>query len=185
MLLLHLDHQRHRYRYHQVRSFPPSLLPSFPPSQSFALTLIHLETDHRTSEDQLLLLLNRQLHGVNSSLIVCKWPVILTSCFFVTLLSWDMAGDQGGWFHALWVPIAGVAMAVLIWVWDRVLISGRIANQDWSRHFSFASLCSSLLPNNRHLEPTTAAPSTLEIVRSSLHQPSPAKVVDEEEQFAF
>jgi hypothetical protein len=83
-----------------------------------------------------------------------------------------MAGDQGGWFHALWVPIAGVAMAMLIWVWDRVLISGRIADQDWSRHFSFASLCSSLLPNNRHLEPTTAAPSTLEMVHSSLHQPS-------------
>jgi hypothetical protein len=128
----------------------------------FLLSFSHsssLEADHKTSDDQLLLLLDRQLHGVNSSLIVCKWPVILTSCFFVTLLSWDMAGDQGGWFEALWVPITGVVMVMAIWVWDRVLISDRIPDMVWSRHFSFLSL---------------------ELVHSSLHHSSPA--LDEQER---
>jgi hypothetical protein len=107
-------------------------------------------------EDQLLLLLDQQLHGVTSSLLVCKWPIILTSCFFVTLLCWDMAGDQGGWLQAVWVPIAGVVIATWIWVWDRVLISSGNAEQKWILPF----LSSSLHQSNH----------SLEIVHSSLHQ---------------
>jgi hypothetical protein len=159
------------------------------------LPLSFVEAGHKEiSEDQLLLLLDQQLSGVHSSLLVCKWPIILTSCFFVTLLCWDMAGDQGGWFSALWVPIVGVVMAMLIWVWDRVLISGVIPEGDCSRQF-FSSLFSSLLPNNHHRSESANSPS-LEIVHSSLHRPPPSsahastgEVVDEEisfeDQFAF
>jgi hypothetical protein len=112
-------------------------------------------------EDPLLLLLNRQLQGVSSSLLVCKWPIMLTSCFFVTLLAWDVAGDQGGWFKALWVPIAGVAMALLLWVWDQILTSkSGIHVLEWSQ--SFLSLTLPTTP------PTHPA---LELVHSSLHQP--------------
>jgi hypothetical protein len=148
--------------------------------------LSFVESGHKGSnEDQLLLLLDQQLSGVHSALLVCKWPIILTSCFFVTLLCWDMAGDQGGWFSALWVPIVGVVMAMLIWVWDRVLISGLILEGDWPQSL-FSFLFSSLLPKNRHRFESTNGPS-LEMVHSSLHRPppssshaSPGEVVDEE-----
>jgi hypothetical protein len=72
-----------------------------------------------------------------------------------------MAGDQGGWFHALWVPIAGVAMAMLIWVWDRVLISVHWPG-DLILHIS------SLFPHSYHSEAT--AVDSLEFVHSSLYQ---------------
>jgi hypothetical protein len=72
-------------------------------------------------QDPFLQLLNQQLRGVNSSLVVCKWPVTLTSCFFLTLLCWDMAGDKGGWSQALWVPIVGVVMIMTIWLLDHAL----------------------------------------------------------------
>jgi hypothetical protein len=157
------------------------------------LPLSFVESGHKEiTEDQLLLLLDQQLCGVHSSLLVCKWPIILTSCFFATLLCWDVAGDQGGWFSALWVPIVGVVMAMLIWVWDRVLISGAI--WDCYQRF-FSSLLSSILPNNHPRSESTNAVS-LEIVHSSFHQPppssshaSPGEVVDEdkifEDQLAF
>jgi hypothetical protein len=131
-------------------------------SISVPIALLSLSPDHKTHEDQLLLLLDQQLHGVNSSLLVCKWPIILTSCFFMTLLGWDMAGDQSGWFHALWVPIVGVAMAMVLWVWDWVLISGKIP----ADRLSF-----SLPPSKCHSDPTAAL--SPEFIRSSLHEPPP------------
>jgi hypothetical protein len=88
----------------------------------------------------------------------------------VTLLCWDLAGEQGGWFSALWVPIVGVVMAMLIWVWDRVLISGVIPEGDWFQRF-FSFLFSSLLPKNCHRSESANDPPSLEIVHSSIHQP--------------
>lgn len=73
-------------------------------------------------EDRFLILLNLQLDGI-SSVIVCKWPIILTSCFFVTLLSWDLVGDEVGWREALWVPVAGAMILVIVWIWDQFLVS--------------------------------------------------------------
>jgi hypothetical protein len=75
-------------------------------------------------------------------------------------------------------------MAMLIWVWDRVLISGAI--WDCYQRF-FSSLLSSLLPNNHPSSESTNAVS-LEIVHSSFHQPPASSclresldgVVDEE-----
>jgi hypothetical protein len=71
---------------------------------------------------QSLSLLNQQLRGVSSSLTVCKWPVVLTSCLFVTLFSWDMVGDEVGWEAGLWVPVVGAMMLLLVWIWDRFLV---------------------------------------------------------------
>jgi hypothetical protein len=140
-----------------------------------SLLTIVLQGLKRISEDQLLLLLDQQLCGVHSSLLVCKWPIILTSCFFVTLLCWDMAGDQGGWFSALWVPIVGVVMAMLIWVWDRVLISDAIAEVGWFQRF-FSSLFSSLLPNIHYRSKSANDSPSLEIVHSSLHRYPPPEI---------
>jgi hypothetical protein len=140
-----------------------------------SLLTIVLQGLKRISEDQLLLLLDQQLCGVHSSLLVCKWPIILTSCFFVTLLCWDMAGDQGGWFSALWVPIVGVVMAMLIWVWDRVLISDAIAEVGWFQRF-FSFLFSSLLPNIHYRSKSANDSPSLEIVHSSLHRYPPPEI---------
>ena len=136
-----------------------------------------MQTDHRKIEDPLLLLLDRQLHGANSSLVACKWPITLTSCFFATLLGWDMAGDQGGWFEALWVPIAGVMMLIAIWVWNRVL--GILSVSDGAGfRLSFPHRFSSpLLRNNRPSDSTIAIAGSLEMIRSSLHQVPVGSVV--------
>jgi hypothetical protein len=104
----------------------------------------------------LLCLLDEQLRGVRSSLSVCKWPVILTSCFFVTLFCWDMVGDEVGWEEGLWVPVAGVLMLLFVWIWDRFLVSHVID-----------------LINRNHLSPLSK-PSphfeSIELVESSIHQ---------------
>jgi Leucine-rich repeat (LRR) protein len=153
-----------------VATATPGLLP-FP---VFGLTLSQdQDQDHPANEDQLLLLLSTQLDDVNSSVLVCIWPVILTSCSFMTLLSWDVAGDQGGWFQALWVPITGVGITLLLWVWDQILISSKFLDQACSRNcFSLFSF----LANQRHSERVTVS-SSLEIVHSSLHQP-PVRSLD-------
>jgi hypothetical protein len=69
-------------------------------------------------------MLNEQLSGVHSSLLVCKWPVTLTSSVFITLLCWEMAGDNGGWFRAIWVPIVGFGSVMILMIWDRAVIAG-------------------------------------------------------------
>jgi hypothetical protein len=130
--------------------------------------------NHKTiTDDPLFRLLDQQLQGVHASLLVCKWPVTLMSCFFVTLLCWDMAGDKGGWAQALWVPIVGVVVSLVIWIGDRVLMTGA-AHESWSRDVSSLFLsCSSLCPNHPHHSPSSSpSSSTLrpgtELVR--LHQ---------------
>jgi hypothetical protein len=94
------------------------------------------------------------------------------SCFFVTLLSWDMAGDKGGWLQALWVPIVGAVMALAIWVSDRQLMTGA-AQRSWSpRLSSLFSSFSSSLPNDHPPFASTRHPETdhsIELVLSSLH----------------
>jgi hypothetical protein len=124
-----------------------------------------LNDDHKTIDDPLLQLLNQQLQGVHSSLLVCKWPVTLMSCFFVTLLCWDMAGDKGGWLRALWVPVVGVVMSLALWVCDRLLVT-EAYHRCWSRDASsLLFTCSSLCPRSSSL-----LPADTELVSPSLHQ---------------
>jgi hypothetical protein len=155
----------------EVRSFP---LLSFLLISSLTPFLIAEggpnDNDKTIIADPLLHLLDQQLQGVHSSLLVCKWPVTLMSCFFVTLLCWDMAGDQGGWSQALWVPIVGVAMVLAIWVWDH--------RGSWSQHLpTLFSSCSSPCPSDHHPSPSILRPGTgqsVELVHSSLHLPDAA-----------
>jgi hypothetical protein len=124
----------------------------------------------QTINDPFLSLLDQQLQGVSSSLLVCKWPVTLTSCFFVTLLSWEMAGDKGGWLQAVWVPIVGMLMTLVIRVCDHLSLP-RSYLQCWSPHSPFLLTRLSLPRHND--DPKADIASTLEFVPSSLHQPSP------------
>jgi hypothetical protein len=96
------------------------------PPDSLTQPLGSEETLRTRTGDGFLDLLNRQVRGVNSSLKVCQWPVIFTSCFFVTLLCWEMVGDEVGWEGGLWVPAVGVAMLLTLGIWDRLLVSGVI-----------------------------------------------------------
>jgi hypothetical protein len=110
--------------------------------------------------DPFLTLLDHQLRGVNSSLVVCKWPIIFTSCFFVTMLCWDMVGDEVGWEQGLWVPIAGVLMLLTVWIWDHLLFS-KMIDLNLVHHTLFPP--QPISPPSR-----AAAPPSVELVRPSL-----------------
>lgn len=58
---------------------------------------------------------NQSLDSVCKYLVVCKRPVIFTSCLFITLLCWDMVGDKMGWYKAIWVPLSEVSIVIVIW----------------------------------------------------------------------
>jgi hypothetical protein len=139
-------------------------------SHLYVLVVEAQNRDQKSNDDPFLCLLNHQLRGANSSLLICKWPVTLTSCFFVTLLAWDMAGDKGGWFQALWVLMGGVAITIAIWLWGQ-LIQFRVLS--WTHLPVFFSCCSSLHPNDHPRQQPNHDPKapvgSLEIVRSSLH----------------
>jgi hypothetical protein len=71
--------------------------------------------------DEPLLILDAILRKTVRYESVYIWPIVITSCLFVTCLSWDMAGDRVGWSGAIWVPICGVLMPPVLWIlcrWD-------------------------------------------------------------------
>lgn len=112
-------------------------------------------------KEKILLLLDEQIRmeGIQSSLLICKWPIICISCLFITLLSWDIVGDQVGWYEGLWVPITGVAMISVVWLWDRILIS-RVFDQHL-RYFSrFISPPPTFSSSNSH---------NVEFISSAIH----------------
>ena len=59
---------------------------------------------------QLIEEVNNSIEYIN----VCKWLVICTPCLFITILSWDIVGDQSGWYNALWVPLTGISMLIVL-----------------------------------------------------------------------
>jgi Leucine-rich repeat (LRR) protein len=144
----------------------PSPIESSATSTSLPFRLEEPHEDHEASPEERndenltieasMKTLDGELCDVNSYLPVCKWPVILTSSLFTTLLCWEIAGDgSGGWLGALWVPIVGVSMVLVIWIWDRVL-SGYLSRDHSLRHIS-----------------TSDGTQTIEVVvRSSLHMSS-------------
>jgi hypothetical protein len=83
-----------------------------------------LQQQHR--QDELVNLLGKQVEGVHRHLVECKWPVICTSCFFMTMFSWEIVGDEMGWLDAIWVPVLGVVILVIVVVWDNLLVRGKI-----------------------------------------------------------
>jgi hypothetical protein len=84
---------------------------------------IDADVPNLSNDDEYLNALNQEfeLLDLRGSLSACKWPVICNSCFFMTILCWDIAGDEVGWFGALWVPLSGIAMILVLWLWNRFL----------------------------------------------------------------
>jgi hypothetical protein len=119
------------------------------------------------SGDRFLCLLNLQLCDI-SSVIVCKWPIIVTSCFFVTLLCWDFVGDEVGWREAFWVPVAGIMMLLIVWIWDHFLTSHVINLAQNHSNLILSSFFSISSSSHDHLPfPTAPAPSPGPAVPSS------------------
>ena len=80
------------------------------------------------------------------------------------MLAWDMAGDRGGWFEALWVPGVGFVMLMVLWFWDSVLNS----NGSCSRFVS-AQATNSSIPSNHQLEQELTISNLSVEFRSALH----------------
>jgi hypothetical protein len=59
------------------------------------------------------------LEGVSGYIQVCKWPILCTSCFFISLVCWDIVGDQIGWKDSLWVPGSSVFVLMIYWAYGR------------------------------------------------------------------
>jgi hypothetical protein len=77
-----------------------------------------------------------------------------------------MAGDKDGWLQALWVPMVGIGMAVVLWVSDRLLVSGAPT----CNRSLLSSSCSSMNTSRHHSTPDPDTGPSVEFVRSSLHQ---------------
>ena len=119
--------------------------------------------------NEYLSLLNHQLHDVNSSLTVCKWPIISTSFLFVTLLSWEMVGDEVGWKGGLWVPATGVLLFFALWIWDYLLTLDSLSLGNHCSHFSFLFT----FPPEAKIPSPPEATHSLELTHSSLHLTPP------------
>ena len=52
------------------------------------------------------------------SVIKCKWLIIVTCCVFVTLLSWEIVGDEEGWERSYWILLMGVGIVIEIFFID-------------------------------------------------------------------
>lgn len=119
--------------------------------------------------DPFIPLLNSQVEGVHLYLRASKRPIILTSCFFFTLICWDIAGDKVGWYHSLWVPGSGFLMAVILLLWNRLLLSKlEIFRKLFSNFFFIISKLSSSsisstspLPRHHGSDAVELTPSTI------------------------
>lgn len=114
--------------------------------------------------EDILIQLNQQVLSVNTSILVCKWPIIVTSCLFVTLLSWDMAGDEVGWYGSLWVPGTGCLILIVIWMWDWFLLSS-----NWNHEITLNWIIS----DPKHSPPS---PESIEMIHSSLHAATESQI---------
>lgn len=75
-------------------------------------------------------ILNNQVGHVGQLLYIARWPVVYTSCLFMTLLSWDIAGDAIGWYAAIWIPFTGLLMLVFLCTWDKLKDSWEESRRD-------------------------------------------------------
>lgn len=48
----------------------------------------------------------------------CLWLILIPSCVLITLLSWDIAGDQEGWRGSYWIGISGISIMITVWSID-------------------------------------------------------------------
>lgn len=119
-------------------------------------------------DDEFVQLLNHQLQSLDlSDIKVCKWPVICTTCMFMTLLCWDMVGDQVGWYDAIWVPVVGSFILLLLWVWGLLLDRGVLDRYVSFQLFTPVTVSGHNMSNPPQLQVSSS--NSVEFVTSSLH----------------
>ena len=52
------------------------------------------------------------------SMIKYKWLIITPSCLFITLLSWEIVGDEEGWDKSYWILLIGVGIMIILFLID-------------------------------------------------------------------
>lgn len=81
--------------------------------KSFRNSFQKLEVDARSM---------KEFENIFDSLIKCRWLILTPSCFFVTLLSWDIAGDELGWKRSFWIPLTGIGIMLIMWIIDYLVM---------------------------------------------------------------
>lgn len=61
-----------------------------------------------------LIALTMALSDLGRSYHQVLWVIVWNSCLFWALLSWDIAGDEVGWNHCIWVPFLSIGHIVLM-----------------------------------------------------------------------
>lgn len=64
--------------------------------------------------NKLLIKMKGNIENVLESMIKCKWLIITSCCLFISLLSWEIVGDEKGWNKSYWILLMGVGIIIII-----------------------------------------------------------------------
>ena len=81
----------------------------------------HKQEEKQSSSSEVCECDENEMRNVLSS----QWLVIVTSCLFVSLICWDIVGDEKGWRGAMWVPLSGLGMIVVILLVVKAVVVAR------------------------------------------------------------
>ena len=87
-------------------------------------TTPHKQEEKQLSSSEVCKCDENEMRNVLSS----QWLVIVTSCLFVSLICWDIVGDEKGWRGAMWVPLSGLGMIGVILLVVKVIVVARRSN---------------------------------------------------------
>lgn len=69
--------------------------------------------------DLTLLALDRALVDLDSSYYHLIWVVLWSSCFFISFICWDIAGDTMGALGSVWLPSIAIAFVLSLQLFER------------------------------------------------------------------
>ena len=98
-ILFDLDHNNHNNQNDQRDNFNPN-------------------KDKEDSMLKLFIEIKGEIENGIETMIKYKWLIITPSCLFITLLSWEIVGDEEGWDKSYWILLIGVGMMIILWLLD-------------------------------------------------------------------
>lgn len=66
--------------------------------------------------------LSGEFKGTIDILVVCWFPVLVTSCWFFMMLCFDMVADDVGWDETLWVPVVYISLFCAVWLTSKYAV---------------------------------------------------------------
>ena len=79
---------------------------------------LHLSKDKEDLVEKLFVEIKGEIENGIEIMIKCKWLIITPSCLFMTLLSWEIVGDEEGWDKSYWILLMGIGMMIILWLLD-------------------------------------------------------------------